>query len=165
MGLPKVVVLRWGHRHRDQRLTTHVALTSRALGASGFVISDVTDCEVKKTVEKVADCWGGKFHFEMGQPWKCVVKDWREKNGVIVHLTAYGENIQTQSPRYTASIIEWVTSRTVASTSTQRSTSNNCMSRRVGSSRAEKGSSIRMIRGLRISVRASATLCCWPPDS
>ena len=95
MGLPKVVVLRWGHRHRDQRLTTHVALTSRALGASGFVISDVTDCEVKKTVEKVADCWGGKFHFEMGQPWKCVVKDWREKNGVIVHLTAYGENIHT----------------------------------------------------------------------
>jgi tRNA (cytidine56-2'-O)-methyltransferase len=31
----------------------------------------------------------------MGLPWKKVVRDWRAKNGVTVHLTAYGENIQT----------------------------------------------------------------------
>jgi tRNA (cytidine56-2'-O)-methyltransferase len=93
--LPKVVVLRWGHRHRDQRLTSHVALAARALGASGFIIADIADDKVKETVEKVTARWGGNFHFEMGVPWKHVVKEWRAKNGVTVHLTAYGENIQT----------------------------------------------------------------------
>jgi len=93
--LPKVVILRWGHRHRDQRLTTHVALTARALGASGFILADITDSKVKETIEKVTDCWGGDFQFEMGQQWKRVVKDWRAQNGITVHLTAYGENIQT----------------------------------------------------------------------
>ena len=93
--LPKVVILRWGHRHRDQRLTSHVALTARALGASGFVMTDITDPKVKETIEKVMEAWGGDFYFEMGQPWKSVVKKWKAKNGVTVHLTAYGENIQT----------------------------------------------------------------------
>jgi tRNA (cytidine56-2'-O)-methyltransferase len=93
--LPKVVVLRWGHRHRDQRLTSHVALAARALGASGLIMADITDDKVKETVERVTARWGGNFHFEMGLPWKRVVKEWRAKNGITVHLTAYGENIQT----------------------------------------------------------------------
>ena len=93
--LPNVVILRWGHRHRDQRLTSHVALTARALGASGFVMADITDSKVKETIEKVMEAWGGDFYFDMGQPWKSVVKEWKAKNGVTVHLTAYGENIQT----------------------------------------------------------------------
>lgn len=91
----KVVILRWGHRHRDQRLTSHVALTARALGASGFVMADVSDPKVKETVEKVVESWGGEFYFEMDKSWKKVVRDWKEKNGLVVHLTAYGENIQT----------------------------------------------------------------------
>ncbi|MCW4015700.1 MAG: tRNA (cytidine(56)-2'-O)-methyltransferase [Candidatus Bathyarchaeota archaeon] len=93
--LPRVVILRWGHRHRDQRLTSHVALTARALGACGFVMADIADSKVKETIEKVTDCWGGNFYFEMGQPWKRVVKEWKANGGVTVHLTAYGENIQS----------------------------------------------------------------------
>jgi tRNA (cytidine56-2'-O)-methyltransferase len=31
----------------------------------------------------------------MGTPWKKVVQEWKAKGGVIVHLTAYGENIET----------------------------------------------------------------------
>lgn len=91
----KVIVLRWGHRHRDQRLTSHLVLTARALGASGFILADMTDSKVKATIEKVLTCWGGEFQFEMGKPWKRVVKEWRAKNRITVHLTAYGENIQT----------------------------------------------------------------------
>jgi tRNA (cytidine56-2'-O)-methyltransferase len=91
----KVAVLRWGHRHRDQRLTTHVALTARALGASRFIMADITDSKVEETIEKVMARWGGNFRFEMGLPWKQAVKEWRAENGVTVHLTAYGENIQT----------------------------------------------------------------------
>ncbi len=93
--MQKVVVLRWGHRPRDERLTTHVALTARALGASGFILADVCDEKIKSTIEKVVERWGGPFFFEMGVPWRKVVKEWREKNGIVVHLTAYGENIQT----------------------------------------------------------------------
>ncbi len=92
---PRVVVLRWGHRERDKRLTAHVALTARALGASGLILADARDDRVKATIDKVMERWGGPFLFEMGKPWKQVVKDWKAKGGVVVHLTAYGENVQT----------------------------------------------------------------------
>lgn len=95
--MPKVVVLRWGHRLRDERLTTHVALTARALGASGIILTDVEDEKIKKTIDEVVKNWGGFFFFQMGTPWKKALKDWRAKGGVVVHLTAYGENIQTSN--------------------------------------------------------------------
>jgi len=92
----QIVVLRWGHRpQRDVRLTTHVALTARALCASGFILSDVEDSNIEQTVRKITTRWGGTFQFEMGTPWKKAVHDWKAKGGAIVHLTAYGENIQT----------------------------------------------------------------------
>ena len=92
---PKVFVLRWGHRpQRDVRLTTHVALTARALCASGFILSDVEDSSIEQTVKKITSRWGGNFQFEMGSPWKKVVHDWKDNGGAVVHLTAYGENIQ-----------------------------------------------------------------------
>lgn len=93
---PKLVVLRWGHRvQRDVRLTTHVALTARALCASGFILADTTDSHIEQTVTKITTTWGGNFHFEMGTPWKQAVTNWKAAGGVVVHLTAYGENIQT----------------------------------------------------------------------
>ena len=92
----EVVVLRWGHRtHRDARLTSHVALAARALGASGFMLSDITDKRIEETVEKVTRNWGGRFFFEMGTSWRTSVREWKAKGGIVVHLTAYGENIET----------------------------------------------------------------------
>jgi tRNA (cytidine56-2'-O)-methyltransferase len=92
----RIVVLRWGHRvQRDARLTTHVALVARALGASGFLLSDIEDKKIKETVEKITKSWGGDFFFTMGKPWKRIVGDWKHKAGITVHLTVYGENIQT----------------------------------------------------------------------
>ncbi len=94
--MPEIFVLRWGHRpQRDARLTTHVALTVRALGATGFILSDIEDGKIKETIEKLTKNWGGPFFFEMGTPWKKAVKDWKARGGIVVHLTAYGENIQT----------------------------------------------------------------------
>lgn len=92
---PEVVVLRWGHRHRDERLTTHVALTARALGASGMILADTDDERIKKSVDRVVSHWGGRFFFRMGMPWKTAVKCWRAKGDTVVHLTVYGENVQT----------------------------------------------------------------------
>ena len=93
--MQKIVVLRWGHRvQRDARLTTHVALAARALGASGFLLSDIEDKKIKEAIEKITKSWGGDFFFKMGQPWKRIVRDWKDEGGITVHLTAYGENIQ-----------------------------------------------------------------------
>jgi tRNA (cytidine56-2'-O)-methyltransferase len=72
-----------------------VALTARALGASGFIMSDVSDSKVQETIQKIVESWGGVFKFDMGKSWKSVVKEWKKKKGVIVHLTAYGENIHS----------------------------------------------------------------------
>lgn len=95
-NVQEIVVLRWGHRpQRDARLTSHVALTARALGASGFLLSDTVDKKIRETVEKVTGNWGGEFFFEMGTAWKNAVIDWKVKGGIVVHLTAYGENIET----------------------------------------------------------------------
>jgi tRNA (cytidine56-2'-O)-methyltransferase len=92
------VVLRWGHRpQRDARLTSHVALAARAFGAKGFVLSDTLDEKIKETVTKVVESWGGDFSVEMGTPWRKTVKNWKSRSGIVVHLTAYGENIQTSN--------------------------------------------------------------------
>jgi tRNA (cytidine56-2'-O)-methyltransferase len=72
-----------------------VALTARALCASGFILADTTDSHIEETVTKITKTWGGDFHFEMGTSWKHAVRDWKDQGGIIVHLTAYGENIQT----------------------------------------------------------------------
>jgi tRNA (cytidine56-2'-O)-methyltransferase len=92
----QLVILRWGHRpQRDVRLTTHVALTARALCASGFILADTTDPHIEETLAKITRAWGGSFHFEMGTPWKRAIRDWKSQGGIVVHLTAYGENLQT----------------------------------------------------------------------
>jgi len=96
--MPKIVVLRWGHRPiRDARLTTHVALAARALGADGIIISDTQDPKIEETIEKINRNWGGKFLFKMGTKWQIVLKEWKTEGGIVVHLTAYGENIQTSN--------------------------------------------------------------------
>jgi tRNA (cytidine56-2'-O)-methyltransferase len=94
----KIVVLRWGHRiHRDSRLTTHCALTARALCASGFILADIEDKSIEKTVKGITQHWGGNFSFEMGTSWRTVVREWKNQGGIVVHLTAYGENLQTSN--------------------------------------------------------------------
>ena len=96
--MPKIVVLRWGHRPiRDARLTTHVALAARAFGADGIIISDIQDQKIQETIEKINRNWGGKFLFTMGTKWQTTLKEWKAKGGIAVHLTAYGENIQTSN--------------------------------------------------------------------
>jgi tRNA (cytidine56-2'-O)-methyltransferase len=92
----EIVVLRWGHRvQRDARLTSHVALAARAFGASGFLLADAADEHLEATVKKVTKNWGGNFRFEMGIHWKDAVNEWKNEGGTVVHLTIYGENVQT----------------------------------------------------------------------
>lgn len=86
----KICILRLGHRpERDRRVTTHVGLTGRALGASGMYLAS-NDASIKKSIEDVAERWGGDFFVETGVPWKKCISEWKEEGGVVVHLTMYG---------------------------------------------------------------------------
>ncbi|HZY47169.1 MAG TPA: tRNA (cytidine(56)-2'-O)-methyltransferase, partial [Candidatus Bathyarchaeia archaeon] len=58
----QVIVLRMGHRFfRDSRVTTHVCLTARALGANGVIIADKKDKTIEATITEVVRRFGGDF--------------------------------------------------------------------------------------------------------
>ena len=87
----RLVVLRIGHRFfRDSRVTTHVCLTARALGADGVIIADRQDKTVEATIREVGKRFGGHFSIESGKPWRTSIREWRHNGGKVVHLTAYG---------------------------------------------------------------------------
>jgi tRNA (cytidine56-2'-O)-methyltransferase len=87
----RVFVLRIGHRpQRDKRVTTHVALASRALGANGFILGDTCDERVMDTIRRVVSSWGGPFHYECGVDSLRYAAEWRRRGGEVIHLTMYG---------------------------------------------------------------------------
>ena len=87
----RTIILRIGHRvFRDQRVTTHVCLTARALGADGVIIADHEDKIVESTIRELTSKFGGPFTVHSGVPWRKAVKDWKAEGGRVVHLTAYG---------------------------------------------------------------------------
>ncbi len=90
----RIYVLRYGHRpQRDKRITSHVALVARALGANGFILGDIVDEKILHTIRKVEDRWGGRLYVEMGVNSRRYVLDWKRRNGVVVHLTMYGLHV------------------------------------------------------------------------
>jgi len=92
----KITIMRIGHRpQRDKRVTTHVALSSRALGASSIKI-DTSDKVLESNIQSVADRFGGDFTIETGVQWKKEVKSFE---GTVVHLTMYGQRIDEALPR------------------------------------------------------------------
>ena len=90
-GEPEVTVLRLGHRPgRDERMTTHVGLTARALGADRAIITENATQSVE-TVQDITDRFGGPFDVEVTDSPKAIVRNW---NGAVVHLTMYGLPVQ-----------------------------------------------------------------------
>ncbi len=90
----KIEVLRIGQRLvRDDRVTTHVALVSRAFGASKILMQEVNP-EIKRTISDINRTWGSTFEVEIIDNWKKVLKS-KKNSFKIVHLTMYGENIDS----------------------------------------------------------------------
>lgn len=85
-----ITVLRIGHRiSRDKRITTHVALVARAFGANKIII-DTKDKKIEETIRSTCNRFGGYFVIETGVDIKKIIKEW---NGIVVHLTMYGEEL------------------------------------------------------------------------
>ncbi|NLU45381.1 MAG: tRNA (cytidine(56)-2'-O)-methyltransferase [Euryarchaeota archaeon] len=83
-------IMRIGHRpDRDKRVTTHVALSSRALGAKGIYV-DTHDATLEENIGSVVKRFGGDFTIETGVQWKQAIRDFP---GKVIHLTMYGERI------------------------------------------------------------------------
>jgi tRNA (cytidine56-2'-O)-methyltransferase len=93
---PDVAVLRVGHRlGRDPRLTTHLALAARALGASQLFLHP-PDPELAGRIAAVSRRWGGNFGVVGVSAWKPVLEQFM---GGIVHLTMYGEPLPKVLPK------------------------------------------------------------------
>jgi tRNA (cytidine56-2'-O)-methyltransferase len=89
----KIEVLRIGQRVvRDDRVTTHVALVSRAFGASKIFMNEINP-EIKETIQKVNRSWGSTFEIEYIEDWRKILRDKKKLGFKIVHLTMYGESI------------------------------------------------------------------------
>ena len=88
-----IEVVRIGQRVvRDDRVTTHVALVSRAFGAKKIFMTEVNP-EIKDTLNKISSTWGGDFEVEFVEKWKSVIKKKKDESYKIVHLSMYGEKI------------------------------------------------------------------------
>ncbi|MGI0132680.1 MAG: tRNA (cytidine(56)-2'-O)-methyltransferase [Thermoplasmata archaeon] len=93
---PTVDVLRIGHRPgRDPRLTTHLALAARALGARRMYLHP-PDPALAQRVEALRHPWGGAFTVTGVEEWRPVV---RAFPGAVVHLTMYGEPLDRVAPK------------------------------------------------------------------
>ncbi|HEV8289354.1 MAG TPA: tRNA (cytidine(56)-2'-O)-methyltransferase [Candidatus Norongarragalinales archaeon] len=89
-----ISVLRWGHRsERDKRVTTHVALVSRAFGASSVVYSGERDASLEESVRKVAAKWGGPFSIRYTEKPMAEIRSAKRKGWKVAHLTMYGAEL------------------------------------------------------------------------
>ncbi len=85
-----ITVLRLGHRPaRDKRVTTHVGLVARCFGASRMVIT-TRDDELVSRIQSVNDRFGSNFSVEYQRNWKNYIRSF---DGIVVHLTMYGEKL------------------------------------------------------------------------
>lgn len=92
-----VTVLRLGHRiFRDQRITTHVFLTARALGAGKGLYTGQHDEKMERSVESVAKEFGGNFKVTYIDKWRLFLEKWKGDGGKIAHLTVYGLPFEQQ---------------------------------------------------------------------
>jgi len=96
VSMSDIWIMRIGHRpERDKRVTTHVALSSRALGAKGIYV-DTPDPVLEENIRSVVDRFGGDYTIKTGVSWKEAMKDFK---GKVVHLTMYGQQVVDAIPK------------------------------------------------------------------
>ena len=96
-----VTVLRLGHRLvRDERMSTHIGLVSRAFGARDWILTGADDHTID-SITRVGGRWGGDFQVKYYRNWREFVRNW---TGTIVHLTMYGEVLDQALPKILASM-------------------------------------------------------------
>lgn len=90
-----IEVLRLNHRiGRDPRISTHVALTARAFGVSKIYYSGDKDSKLEESINKLIKKFGGPFEIIHIKDEINLIKEKKNKNFKIVHLTVYGKDFR-----------------------------------------------------------------------
>ena len=90
-----IIVLRLGHRiPRDERMTTHVGLSARALGADKIIYSGQKDSGMEESIGRIVKNWGGDFSVEYCKNGTRILGEYKKKGFAVVHLTMYGLRVQ-----------------------------------------------------------------------
>lgn len=103
--LPRLEVVRLGHRRdRDKRISSHLGLTARALGADGIVLCGDEDPSIIETWNNVSERFGGFFSTRYEPRPMAYLKSFKKGTkdrppGIIVHLTMYGEEVKEALPK------------------------------------------------------------------
>ncbi|MBE38471.1 MAG: tRNA (cytidine(56)-2'-O)-methyltransferase [Euryarchaeota archaeon] len=103
--LPWLEVVRLGHRiDRDKRITSHLGLTARALGADGIVLCGDEDPNIIETWNNVSERFGGPFSARYESRPMAYLKSFKKGTkerppGIIIHLTMYGEEVSEALPK------------------------------------------------------------------
>lgn len=86
-----IEVLRLEHRpFRDKRISTHVALVSRAFGADKAYYSGHREDSLEESISKVVGNFGGNFKIEYVKDYLKFIRKKKKEGFLIVHLTMYG---------------------------------------------------------------------------
>ena len=98
-----IEVLRLGHRKgRDPRITTHLALVSRAMGANGFVLAGDEDEKLFSNIDSVNERFGQGLSCRYEKsPMKMlreISNSTKQNKPLIIHLTMYGEPFKQVIP-------------------------------------------------------------------
>ena len=100
----EIEVLRLGHRlGRDPRITTHLALVSRAMGASNFVLAGDEDEKLFSNIDSVNERFGHglscRYEKSPMRMLREIANSDEESKPIIIHLTMYGEPFRQAIPR------------------------------------------------------------------
>lgn len=99
----EIEVLRLGHRlGRDPRITTHLALVSRAMGASNFVLAGDEDEKLFSNIHSVNERFGHgiscRYEKSPMRMLREIANSDQESKPIIIHLTMYGEPFKEVVP-------------------------------------------------------------------
>ncbi|MHA1410699.1 MAG: tRNA (cytidine(56)-2'-O)-methyltransferase [Candidatus Odinarchaeia archaeon] len=84
-------VIRLNHRiKRDKRITSHVFLAARALGADFGIFSGEYDTKLLDSIKDVVERWGGEFKISYSENIIKEIEKFKRNNFKLVHLTVYG---------------------------------------------------------------------------
>lgn len=90
-----LIVLRLGHRkERDKRVSTHIGLVARALGADKVIYCGEQDPDLLKRVGGIGEKWGGEFKAAYSKDEIAQLLRLKRRGFTIVHLTMYGQRVQ-----------------------------------------------------------------------
>lgn len=94
-----IEVARLGQRLvRDDRITTHAALVSRAFGARRIYMSEASP-DIRDTIQSVNRTWGGGFEVVLEENLRGTIRRKKADSYGVVHLTMYGEALAEALPR------------------------------------------------------------------